>query len=54
MSFKQLKQVSYGNPIASKLSTTPSDGGGVLPVMRYDVSIAGLPYTAKYNTSNIV
>jgi hypothetical protein len=33
------KAGSYGNPIASKLSTTPADGG-VLPVMRYDVSIA--------------
>ena len=33
------KSGSYGNPIASKLSTTPADGG-VLPVMRYDVSIA--------------
>ena len=29
----------YGNPIASKLSTTPADGG-VLPIIRYDVSIA--------------
>jgi hypothetical protein len=29
----------YGNPIASKLSTTPADGG-VLPVIRFDVSIA--------------
>lgn len=35
----------YGNPIASKLSTTPSDGG-VLPVIRYDVSIAD-SYTAN-------
>ena len=34
----------YGNPIASKLSTTPADGG-VLPVIRYDVSIADA-YTA--------
>ena len=33
------KAGSYGNPIASKLSTTPADGG-VLPIMRYDVSIA--------------
>jgi hypothetical protein len=35
----------YGNPIASKLSTTPADGG-VLPVIRYDVSIADA-YTAN-------
>ena len=35
----------YGNPIASKLSTTPSDGG-VLPVIRFDVSIAD-SYTAN-------
>jgi hypothetical protein len=35
----------YGNPIASKLSTTPADGG-VLPVIRYDVSIAD-SYTAN-------
>ncbi len=35
----------YGNPIASKLSTTPSDGG-VLPVIRFDVSIADA-YTAN-------
>jgi hypothetical protein len=35
----------YGNPIASKLSTTPADGG-VLPVIRYDVSIANA-YTAN-------
>ena len=33
------KAGSYGNPIASKLSTTPADGG-VLPIIRYDVSIA--------------
>ena len=39
------KSGSYGNPIASKLSTTPADGG-VLPVMRYDVSIADA-YTAS-------
>ena len=39
------KAGSYGNPIASKLSTTPADGG-VLPVMRYDVSIADA-YTAS-------
>ena len=35
----------YGNPIASKLSTTPADGG-VLPIIRYDVSIADA-YTAN-------
>ena len=35
----------YGNPIASKLSTTPSDGG-LLPVIRFDVSIADA-YTAN-------
>jgi len=35
----------YGNPIASKLSTTPADGG-VLPVIRFDVSIANA-YTAN-------
>ena len=41
----------YGNPIASKLSTTTSDGG-ILPVIRYDVSIAD-SYTAniKHPTS---
>lgn len=39
------KSGSYGNPIASKLSTTPADGG-ILPVMRYDVSIADA-YTAS-------
>jgi len=33
------KSGAYGNPIASKLSTTPADGG-ILPVMRYDVLIA--------------
>jgi hypothetical protein len=35
----------YGNPIASKLSTTPADGG-VLPIIRFDVSIAD-SYTAN-------
>ena len=30
----------YGNPIASKLSTTPADGG-VTPIIRYDVALAG-------------
>jgi len=39
------KAGSYGNPIASKLSTTPADGG-VLPIIRYDVSIADA-YTAN-------
>ena len=33
------KSGAYGNPIASKLSTTPADGG-ILPIIRYDVSIA--------------
>ena len=36
----------YGNPIASKLSTTPADGG-VLPVIRFDVALA------DYYTANI-
>jgi hypothetical protein len=35
----------YGNPIPSKLSTTPADGG-VLPIIRFDVSIAD-SYTAN-------
>ena len=35
----------YGNPIASKLSTTPADGG-VLPIIRFDVSLAD-SYTAN-------
>ena len=35
----------YGNPISSKLSTTPADGG-VLPIIRFDVSIAD-SYTAN-------
>ena len=39
------KSGAYGNPIASKLSTTPADGG-VLPIIRYDVSIAD-SYTAN-------
>ena len=39
------KNGAYGNPIASKLSTTTSDGG-ILPVIRYDVSIAD-SYTAN-------
>ncbi len=40
-----IKNGVYGNPIASKLSTTPADGG-VLPVIRFDVSIAD-SYTAN-------
>lgn len=40
-----IKDGVYGNPIASKLSTTPADGG-VLPVIRFDVSIAD-SYTAN-------
>ena len=36
----------YGNPTASTLSTSPSDGG-VLPVVRFDVAIA------DYYTANI-
>ena len=41
----------YGNPNAYTLSTTPADGG-VLPIVRYDVSLADA-YTAKitYPTS---
>jgi len=41
----------YGNPNAYTLTTTPADGG-VLPVVRYDVSLADA-YTAKitYPTS---
>ena len=35
----------YGNPIASKLSTTPADVG-VLPLIRFDVSLAD-SYTAN-------
>jgi hypothetical protein len=38
----------YGNPTADKLSTAPADGG-VLPIVRYDVSLAGA-YTAKVTT----
>lgn len=35
----------YGNPNPDELSTLPADGG-VMPVLRYDVSIANY-YTAK-------
>jgi hypothetical protein len=38
----------YGNPTASKLSTAAADGG-VQPIIRYDVSIAGA-YKAKITT----
>lgn len=38
----------YGNPSADKLTTTPADGG-VLPVVRYDVSLANA-YKAKVTT----
>ena len=38
----------YGNPTPDKLSTAPSDGG-VMPVIRYDVSLADA-YTARVTT----
>lgn len=38
----------YGNPTADKLSTLPADGG-VMPVVRYDVSLAGA-YKARITT----
>ena len=38
----------YGNPTANKLSTLPADGG-VQPVVRYDVSLAGA-YKARITT----
>jgi hypothetical protein len=38
----------YGNPTADKLSTAPADGG-VIPVVRYDVSLADA-YTARITT----
>ena len=38
----------YGNPTADKLSTAPADGG-VVPVVRYDVSLAGA-YDARITT----
>lgn len=37
----------YGNPTADKLSTAPADGG-VKPIIRYDVSMAG--YYAQITT----
>ena len=38
----------YGNPTPDKLSTSPEDGG-VMPVIRYDVSLADA-YTARVTT----
>lgn len=38
----------YGNPTADKLSTAPADGG-VMPIIRYDVSLAGA-YKARITT----
>ena len=38
----------YGNPTADKLSTAPADGG-VMPIVRYDVSLAGA-YKARITT----
>jgi hypothetical protein len=38
----------YGNPTADKLSTSPVDGG-VMPIVRYDVSIANA-YKARIST----
>jgi hypothetical protein len=40
----------YGNPTPDELSTLPADGG-VMPVIRYDVSIADY-YTAKITWPN--
>ena len=40
----------YGNPNAYTLSTTPADGG-VVPIVRYDVSLANA-YTAKITHPN--
>lgn len=40
----------YGNPVAETLSTDPADGG-VLPIIRYDVAVAGY-YTAKITHPN--
>ena len=40
----------YGNPNAYTLSTTPADGG-VLPIVRYDVSLANA-YTARITHPN--
>lgn len=39
---------TYGNPTADKLSTARADGG-IAPVIRYDVSLAGA-YDAKITT----
>jgi len=38
----------YGNPTPDKLSTSPEDGG-VMPIIRYDVSLADA-YTARVTT----
>jgi len=38
----------YGNPTPDKLSTAPADGG-VMPIIRYDVSLADA-YTARVTT----
>jgi hypothetical protein len=38
----------YGNPTSDKLSTAPADGG-VMPIIRYDVSLADA-YTARVTT----
>ena len=38
----------YGNPTPDKLSTSPADGG-VMPIIRYDVSLADA-YTARVTT----
>lgn len=38
----------YGNPTADKLSTLPADGG-IMPIVRYDVSLAGA-YKARITT----
>ena len=45
----------YGNPNAYTLTTTPSDGG-VLPIVRYDVSLADaykarITYPTSFSTS---
>lgn len=40
----------YGNPTPDTLSTLPADGG-VMPIIRYDVSIADY-YTAKVSWPN--
>ena len=46
---------AYGNPNAYTLSTTPADGG-VLPIVRYDVSIANsykaqITHPSSFSTS---